>query len=88
MQQWIARVIVSPASFGYKELLAVQCRRNVHVSSELRDDGVEGSYEAKPALPSAHTGQISKKESLVVCVPASFLTENLCSLSLCSGPAN
>ncbi len=52
------------------------------MSSELRDDGVEGSYEAKPALPSAHSGQISKKESLVVCVPASFLTENLCSLSL------
>ena len=43
---------------------------------------MEGSYEAKPALPSAHSGQISKKESLVVCVPASFLTENLCSLPL------
>ena len=50
------------------------------MSSELRDDGAEGSYEPKPALPPAHPGQFSKKESLVVCVPASFLTENLCSL--------
>jgi len=71
-----------PCLLWVEELLAVQRRRNVHVSSEPRDDGAEGSYEPKPALPPAHTGQISSKESLVVCVPASFLAENLCALPL------
>lgn len=33
-------------------------------------------------LPPAHPGQFYKKESLVVCVPASFLTEDLYALPL------